>query len=247
MTLRIGVLGATGATGSQVVRQLLDRNLEVVAIVRTVDRLPSDIREHAKLTVIEGTLVPGTPGVEEALSHCRVMVSCLGHNMSFRGVFGSPRRLVTDSARRTCELLARHGEAPTKFVLMNTVGVRNLELGEKVSVAERIVLQLLRWLIPPHGDNEQAAYYLQEHQPVRPDSPLEWVAVRPDGLIDHDDVTDYELCESPRQSAIFGSGKTSRINVAHFMAELITKDELWHEWKGRMPVIYNAPGTAKDT
>lgn len=32
---------------------------------------------------------------------------------------------------------------------------------------------------------------------------------------------------------------TSRINVAHFMADLITDDDTWRRWKGRMPVIYD--------
>jgi len=36
---------------------------------------------------------------------------------------------------------------------------------------------------------------------------------------------------------------TSRINVANFMAELITDDTLWSTWKGQMPVSYNK-GTA---
>lgn len=35
------------------------------------------------------------------------------------------------------------------------------------------------------------------------------------------------------------AGETSRINVAHFMADLITDDGLWSRWKGQMPVIYN--------
>ncbi len=32
---------------------------------------------------------------------------------------------------------------------------------------------------------------------------------------------------------------TSRINVGHFMADLITDEEIWNRWKGQMPVIYN--------
>jgi hypothetical protein len=27
--------------------------------------------------------------------------------------------------------------------------------------------------------------------------------------------------------------------VGHFMADLITEDALWQQWKGQMPVIYN--------
>jgi hypothetical protein len=63
-------------------------------------------------------------------------------------------------------------------------------------------------------------------------------AVRPDTLINEDEVTEYEVHPSPTRSAIFDAGKTSRINVGHFMAELITDDELWNRWKGQMPVIY---------
>jgi hypothetical protein len=33
------------------------------------------------------------------------------------------------------------------------------------------------------------------------------------------------------------------INVGHFMAELITDDELWNQWNGQMPVIYNKEST----
>jgi hypothetical protein len=40
-------------------------------------------------------------------------------------------------------------------------------------------------------------------------------------------------------SALFDPGKSSRINVGHFMAGLMTDDALWHKWKGQMPVIYN--------
>jgi hypothetical protein len=29
------------------------------------------------------------------------------------------------------------------------------------------------------------------------------------------------------------------MNVAHFMADLITDDDIWEHWRGRMPVIYN--------
>lgn len=39
--------------------------------------------------------------------------------------------------------------------------------------------------------------------------------------------------------AIFAPGQTSRINVGHFMADLITRDDTWARWKGQMPVIYN--------
>ena len=64
-------------------------------------------------------------------------------------------------------------------------------------------------------------------------------SVRPDTLINEDNVTEYELYASPIRSALFNPGKTSRINVGNFMARLIVENDLWNKWKGQMPVIYN--------
>ncbi|MCB0202990.1 MAG: NAD(P)H-binding protein, partial [Anaerolineae bacterium] len=127
---------------------------------------------------------------------------------------------------------------PAKFVLMNTAGNSNRDLQEPVSFAQQCVIGLLRLLVPPHPDNEKAADYLRTQ--VGQNNPaIEWAAVRPDALQNESEVTEYELHPSPTRSAIFNSGKTSRINVAHFMAELVTNQETWHQWKGQMPVIYN--------
>ena len=71
------------------------------------------------------------------------------------------------------------------------------------------------------------------------DETIEWAGVRPDNLNDDKEVTEYELYQSPIRSAIFDDGLTSRFNVVHFMSELITDDETWEMWKGKMPVIYN--------
>jgi len=58
-------------------------------------------------------------------------------------------------------------------------------------------------------------------------------------LIDETEVTAYDVHPSPIRSAVFDPGQTSRINVGHFMADLITEDSIWQKWKGQMPVIYN--------
>ena len=121
---------------------------------------------------------------------------------------------------------------------MNSSGIRNRDIEEKVSSVQKFILWLLSLCIPPHADNDDAADYLSK-QIGQNNNRLEWVAVRPDGLTNESNVTQYELHKSPVRSAIFDPGKTSRINVAHFMAELVTKPELWESWKGQMPVICN--------
>ena len=100
------------------------------------------------------------------------------------------------------------------------------------------MIGLIRLLLPPHVDNEQAADYLRTGIGQN-NGMLEWAAVRPDNLSDVAQVSEYTVHASPTRSAIFDPGTTSRINVAHFMAELITNEETWNAWKGQMPVIYN--------
>ena len=173
------------------------------------------------------------------VSGCDAVVSCLGHNMSWKGIYGQPRRLVTDATRRLCNAIKANKPAkPVKFILMNTTGNSNRDVFEPISFGQSCVIGLLRLLLPPHVDNEKAADYLRVSIGQN-NREIEWVVVRPDSLINETESTKYELHPSPIRSAIFDAGKTSRINVGHFMAELITDDDMWRKWKGQMPVIYN--------
>ena len=234
------VVGATGATGRLLVEQLLERGESVRAVVRSRAKLVERVGAHELLAITEASLLDlSDVELVRLVQGCRSVASCLGHPLSFKGIYGSPRRLVTDSVRRLCAAVKAASEpAPTRFVLMNTAGNGNRDLREPVSLGQRVVIGLLRALLPPHVDNEQAADFLRVVIGPR-DPRIEWVAVRPDTLIDAGSITAYDVHPSPTQSAIFNPGKTSRINVAHFMAELISDDTVWTRWKGQMPVVYN--------
>lgn len=234
------IAGATGATGRLLVKELLERGEHVKAVARTPSRLGDESLANPKLSVVEASISEMTErDIANLVSGCDAAASCLGHSLTFRGMFGPPRRLVTDATRRICEALRkREGHRPARFVLMNTTGNRNRDLSEEISTAQKGVVFLLRTFLPPHADNEEAADYLRT-EVGSADPSLGWVAVRPDGLVDAEAVSEYSLHPSPTRSAIFDSGTTSRINVAHFMADLLTDADVWSRWKGQMPVIYN--------
>ncbi len=234
------IVGASGATGRLLVEQLLNREYLVKVIIRSSDRLPESLKKNKNLTVISASVLDlSDKEMAEHVNGCDAVASCLGHNLNLKGIYGQPRRLVTDSARRLCQAVkSNNPKKPVKYVLMNTTGNRNRDLNEPVSFAQKVLIGLIRLLLPPQVDNEQAADYLRT-QIGQNDKTIEWAAVRPDGLIDEEKVTDYEVYPSPIRSAVFNAGKTSRINVGHFMAELISNEQLWKKWKGQMPVIYN--------
>jgi len=235
------VVGASGATGRLLVRRLLDRGHTVRAIVRSPDKLPEDLRRHDRLSVIHASVMDlGDAELARHVEGCAAVASCLGHSLSLKGVFGPPRLLVTDAVRRLCDAVkAGSPERPVRFVLMNTTGNSNRDLNEPRAPVENAAIGLIRVLLPPHADNERAADYLRARIGKK-DKAIEWVVVRPDSLINEDTVTEYEVHPSPTRSPLFHPGKTSRINVADFMADLIGDDDLWGEWRGQMPVIYNA-------
>lgn len=237
--MNILVVGASGKTGRLLVQELLDRGHLVKVVVRSVDRLPAQSRNHENLYITQAAILDLTDAeLRNLVKECDAVASCLGHNMTWKGIYGRPRRLVTDTVQRICLAIQMlNPEVPVRFVLMNTTGNRNRDLQEKISYAEKGVIGLLRLLLPPHVDNEKAADLLRlsiGHD----DSKIEWSAVRPDTLKEDDKVSPYKIFPSPIRSAIFNAGETSRINVAHFMADLAVTD-LWQHWKGQMPVIYN--------
>ena len=233
------VLGATGNTGRPLVEQLLDKKHKVRIIVRSSNKLSAKISENPNATVIETNVLDLSD--EEIAAHvkgCDAVVSCLGHNLDFNGMFGNPRKLCTDAVRRLCVAIENNNSSKsTKFILMNTVGVQNPKLNEERRWFEQLLLTVLRYTIPPHRDNETAAEHLHQVVGIK-NKYIEWCAVRPDTLINAD-VSPYEIDASP-STGIFTGRPTTRSNVAHFMVELIEKSKLWSKWKLQMPVIMNS-------
>lgn len=233
------VLGATGRTGREVVNQLLQAGEHVKVIVRQAGTFP-DWHAESGITVISADITEMSSGeMRKHLSGCRGVICCLGHSPSLKGVYGKPRKLITYAVRLVCEAVETNAPAnPVRLVLMSSAGTLNRLESRSVSFREKLMLAIIRLLLPPQKDHEKAAEFLQTS--VKEGNPrLEWVIVRPDSLMDTDEVTPYELFSSPVRSALLNPGLTSRINVANFMTGLLTGDDLWDQWKGRRPVIYN--------
>ena len=230
------VVGATGNTGFPLVKQLLDRGYNLRIIVRSSDKFSKELLENPNLKIIQASLLDlSDKQIQEAVKGCGNVVSCLGHTMSFKGMFGEPRALVLKAVKRLSKAIkVSRSKVKIKFLLMNTVGVRNP--GERVTRGEKFVLYLLRNLIPPHYDNEAAAAFLRDEIGTKNEF-IEWVVIRPDGLINAE-ISNYEIVVTPPRT-IFNGLTTTRANVAHFMCELIEKQNLWSHWQGKMPVIFN--------
>ena len=237
--MKIFVAGLTGATGRLLASQLLASGHTVFGFVRTIEALPVSILSHRNIRIQQGSLLEVSDSeLSSVLDEVDGMACCLGHNLTLQGIWGQPRTLVRDAVQRLVELTQHK---PIRLVLMSSNGVVNARNNEQLKGVDRVVISVLRKILPPQRDNELAAVFLQNQ--TYPN--LKWSIVRPDNLVDHDEVTDYKVFSSPQLGVIIDTGQTSRINVAHFMSTLLTDDIVWSNWQNQWPVLYNATALNK--
>jgi nucleoside-diphosphate-sugar epimerase len=231
------ILGGSGKTGKLIVQQLIRRAIQVRLVVRASAAIPENFTNDKRIEITKGNVNDfDIAKITELVKDCDSVICCLGHNISLKGIFGPPYKLVSNTVIKIIEALQAL-KLNQKFILMSTTAYTNKTIGEKNSFGEKIIFSLLKVLLPPHRDNMLAADYLVYKSGT--DSGIDWVAVRPDSLIDEEDVSKYEIHNNKIRSPLFNPGKTSRLNVGHFMAELVTNDKLWQEWNHTTPVIYN--------
>ena len=237
--MKVLVLGANGSTGFNVVTQLLKQGINVKALTRNVEIFDS-IKNREHIEVLKASILEiDNQMLKQYLSDVDAVISCLGHNITLKGIFGKPYTLVVDALIRIVNSFNENNKNKTiKIIWMNTTACINKLQSEKFKYNENFVMKIMRFLLPPQRDNELSLGYLIDTVGIS-NKHIEWIAVRPDTLINEVEVSEYIVHPSPIRSPIFDAGKTSRINVADFMVSLLKDEELWEKWKYKTPVIYN--------
>lgn len=234
---RVLLLGATGRTGRRVLEQLLGRGMRVRVVVRSAARLPRSLGLAADLTVLEADLLSlSDEDLERQVRDCDAVVSCLGHVISLRGVFGPPRDLVARATARVCRAIeATQPAKPIRFILMTSVSVDHpAHSGPRRAPLERALLSVLRVLVPPVRDNQRAADFLY-HSIGADHSFVQWVTLRPDTLLEGD-ISQYAMHEG-QMDTLFAPGSTHMASLAHCICELVADPVLWQSWRGKLPVV----------
>lgn len=233
------LLGGTGRTGQRVLENLLSRGVSVRVIVRSAHRLPTPAARNPNLAVTEASLLSLSDGdLQRHVCGCDAVISCLGHVLSFAGIFLPPRDLVTKATTRLCGAIeAVRPSRPVKLILMSSVSVNHPGgLDTRRGAFEKLVLWILRGLVPPAGDNQLAANVLYRY--IGTSNPfVQWTVIRPDTLLEGD-PSEYVLHQD-LASSLFAPATTSMANIAHLICELLTDSQAWDHWKGKLPVIVN--------
>jgi putative NADH-flavin reductase len=230
MTNKLLIVGATGATGRHVVQMILDRGDSVVVVARSKESMLGHLKEvdyGDRLMIHEAAILDlSEEDLVSMTKDCSVVISCLGHSMTFSGIFMKPRSLVTEAVKR----LTKAMPSSAKFILMGSDGVAHPN-DPKQTFAERSVIFLLRYLIPPHADNERAAAFLFTNKD------FDWSVVRPTNLINEEKADGLYTISEYTECPLFGDQTVSRNNVAHFMVEMITNEKTFAKYRHKMPVL----------
>uniref|UniRef100_A0A7S2C2W7 NAD(P)-binding domain-containing protein n=1 Tax=Octactis speculum TaxID=3111310 RepID=A0A7S2C2W7_9STRA len=205
--------------------------------------MPEDVKDHELLTVVEepnGHLAMSNEFFLKHIDGCAAVISCLGHTLSFKGIYGKPRRLCLDTTRKICESIETLSPTnPVKFIVISTEGVSRLDgMDPNRGCFERCIINCcLKNFLPPHADNMDVVQYLHENIEKNNNRYVEFCAVRPSDLTDGDQCS-YELHET-LQNGIFNAPSTSRANVGNFMADCVTVPDIWSKYKNSYPHIIN--------
>jgi putative NADH-flavin reductase len=93
--MKVLVLGASGATGKLVVTQLYRKNIISRIVVRRNASLPEEILNNQIIEIVRGNISEFDYSANvKLIEGCEAVVCCLGHNITFKGVFGKPHMLV---------------------------------------------------------------------------------------------------------------------------------------------------------
>lgn len=199
--MHVAVFGATGGTGREIVRQALDLGYRVNALVR----------DPAKLTLTHPDLTLVTGNVLEPNDVARTLQGCDAVVISLGSAPNDPAQVVSQGTRHILDAMA--AAAIRRVVVITSLGVGDSK--RQVPFFFKILaMTALRGVMADKEVQEQI---------VR-QSGLDWIIVRPGGLIDGPPTGDY----TAGLDRSIKAGQVSRGNVAAFVLQQLSDDRYLH-------------------
>ena len=185
------ILGPTGGTGQQLVKQALEQNHNVTALARTPEKL---IIKHARLTVIEGDVLD-EPLLNNILKDKDAILSALGVTKTLRA-----HGLVTKAVESLVKLMNIH--SVRRLILVSAFGV-----GESFEQANPIQKFIFRVPLGSRYKDKTAS------EEILKKSDLDWTVIYPVLLTNGPHTRHYRVGEKMEMK---GMPTISRADVADF-------------------------------
>lgn len=200
--MRLTVFGATGGTGTQVVRQALDQGHEVVAVVRDPARLA--VPAHDRLRVVTADVMD-PEAIRPAVEGADAVISALGAHGT------GPTTVCHDGARSVIEAMGKTG---VRRLLMVSAAGLVTDTGDG-PVTRHVLKPLLQRVLR----NNFADLRRAEEEVRRSD--LDWTIVRPPRLLDRPATGRYRTAVDVN---LRGGRTISRADLAACILRLVTDE-----------------------
>jgi len=195
--MKIIVFGATGGVGQNVVKQALEKGVEVTAFVRT----PSKIEVvHENLNVIQGDAF-NKDEVAAAIEGHDVVVSCLGSSQGMK-----KSNELEEMTKNIVDGMQAHNIK--RIIYTASAGINN----EIPGISGKMVMKMLKNALIDHRN---AVDYVEAHG-------LNYTIVRPMGLTNNDLTGKYR---EAKVGVPDKARSISRADVAHFIVKVLNDEQ----------------------
>jgi putative NADH-flavin reductase len=203
--MRIFVIGATGATGQQIVERGLTQGHDITALVRNPDKFEM---KHESLHVVKGDILDR--GSLDAVQQQDAVISSLGT----RKISLEPVTLLSEGTKNLVRAMEQHGVK--RLICITGLGAGDSK-GHGGFLYDRLILPLILRRIYDDKNRQEAE--------VR-QSNLDWTIVRPAALTDDPATGDYRVMTDLTGVT---AGNISRVDVADFVLGQLTDDHYLYQ------------------
>jgi len=136
------VFGASGNTGRLLVSQLLEAGVSVTAVARNDTWLTEDLVDNSQFSlIIKNVTVMSQAEFVNLIREHELVYCTLGHNISVKGIWGEPRKLVSHAISLICVAIKIiNPPKPIKVILMASTGCRNKLVNEKPPLSQSLAI-----------------------------------------------------------------------------------------------------------
>ncbi len=204
--MRILVIGATGLTGQQIVKQALAQGHKVTALARNPDKLEM---QHNSLRIVKGDILD-SGSLEAAMQLQEAVISSLGTQK----ISLAPVTLFSEGTKNLLQAMELH--SVKRLICITGIGAGDSK-GHGGFLYDKLILPLVLKRIYDDKDRQEAE--------IR-QSNLDWVIVRPGVLTNDPAKGNYRVLTD--LTGVM-AGKISRDDVAAFALQQLTDDRYLHQ------------------